>query len=53
LRVNDSWDGFDAIASPEWFGDGCQSFRQILVCRQLAELIESASPKDFKVRDVH
>jgi hypothetical protein len=39
----------DVIASPEWFGDGCQSFRQVLVRRGLAELIAAASPKDFKV----
>ncbi len=39
----------DVIASPEWFGDGCQSFRQVLVRRGLAELIAAASSKDFKV----
>jgi hypothetical protein len=39
----------DVIASPEWFGDGCQSFRQLLVRRELAQSIASASPKDFKV----
>lgn len=42
----------DAIASPEWFGDGHQSFRQVLVRRELAELIAAASPKDFKVQQV-
>lgn len=42
----------DVIASPEWFGDGCQSFRQILVRRELAELIATASPRDFKVEQV-
>jgi hypothetical protein len=38
----------DVIASPEWFGDGHRSFRQVLVRRELAELISAASPKDFK-----
>jgi hypothetical protein len=42
----------DVIASPEWFGDGCQSYRQILVRRELAELIASASPRDFEVQAV-
>lgn len=41
----------DMIASPEWFGDGHQSFRQVLVRRKLAELIAAASPKDFKVQE--
>jgi hypothetical protein len=40
------------IASPEWFGDGCRSFRQVLVRRGLAELIAAASPRDFTVRPV-
>lgn len=43
---------WDTIASPEWFGDGHQSFRQVLVRRELAEFIASASPKDFKVQQV-
>jgi hypothetical protein len=42
----------DVIASPEWFGDGCQSYRQVLVRRRLAELIAAASPRDFKVQSV-
>lgn len=41
----------DAVASPEWFGDGCQSFRQILVRRSLGELLVHASPRDFLLRD--
>jgi hypothetical protein len=45
-------EGVDIAASPEWFGAGCQSFRQILVRRELAELIVAASPKDFKVNVV-
>ena len=39
-------------ASPEWFGAGCQAFRQVLVRRDLAELIASASPRDFAVREL-
>ena len=45
-------EGVDIAASPEWFGDGCQSFRQVLVRRELAELIATAGPRDFKVRIV-
>ncbi len=37
------------IASPEWFGDGLQAYRHVLFQRELAELIASASPRDFKV----
>ena len=40
------------VASPEWFGDGHQAFRQILVRRQLAELIVAASPRDFRIREI-
>jgi len=42
----------DVAASPEWFGDGCQAFRQILVRRELAELIAAASPRDFAVQEL-
>jgi hypothetical protein len=41
----------DIAASPEWFGDGCQSFRQILVRRDLGELLVRASPRDFGLCD--
>ncbi|MBE2321137.1 hypothetical protein DVA67_034710 [Solirubrobacter sp. CPCC 204708] len=41
----------DAVASPEWFGDGCKSFRQMLVRRSLGELLAHASPRDFALRD--
>ena len=37
-------------ASPEWFGDGWQAFRQLALRRPLAELISSASPRDVSVR---
>lgn len=52
VRTSPEWARHDVIASPEWFGDGRQAFRQILVRRELAELIAAASPKDFKVQDV-
>ncbi len=42
--------GGDAVASPEWFGDGLKSFRQIAVSASLGELIGSSSPRDFSVR---
>ncbi|MCB2088904.1 MAG: hypothetical protein R3E18_11070 [Sphingomonadaceae bacterium] len=38
-----------AIASPEWFGDGMKSFRNLLFTRPLAELILSVSKADFKL----
>jgi hypothetical protein len=41
--------GSDIAASSEWFGDGHQSYRQILMRRELAELIVAAGPKDFKM----
>ena len=42
----------DIAASPEWFGDGLQASRQILVRRELAELIAAASPRDFAVQEL-
>lgn len=41
--------GVDAASSPEWFGAGHQSYRQMIFRRELAELLAEASPKDFKV----
>src|SRR4051812_29308344 len=41
----------DVVASPEWFGDGCQSFREILVQRELGELLAGQSPRDFRLRE--
>jgi hypothetical protein len=52
VRQDGRWEEYDVIASPEWFGAGYQSFRQVLVRRSLAELISSASLRDFKVREV-
>lgn len=45
-------DNIDIAASPEWFGDGWKAFRQILVRRELAELLAASSPRDFKVGEV-
>jgi hypothetical protein len=42
----------DVAASPEWFGDGLKAFRQVLMRRELAELLAAASPRDFKVKPV-
>jgi len=51
LRITPSLGAVDIAASPEWFGDGMQSFRQILMRGELAEILVAASPKDVKVRD--
>jgi hypothetical protein len=40
------------VASPEWFGDGKQSFRQILWRRDLADFLVEASPKDFTFQNL-
>lgn len=45
--------GADICASPEWFGVGWKSFRQILVRRELAQLIVCRSPKDFRIQEAH
>lgn len=47
VRIDPEWAHHDVIASPEWFGDGHQAFRQVLVRRELAELIAASSPKDL------
>jgi hypothetical protein len=39
-------------ASPEWFGDRGNAFRQVLVLRDLAEMIVAASPRDFGIENV-
>lgn len=52
LCIEEPLGGLDIAASPEWFGAGCNSFRQLLVRRELAELIAAASPRDFSVREV-
>lgn len=40
------------LASPEWFGDGMQSFSQIVWRRDVADFLVAASPKDFKIREL-
>jgi hypothetical protein len=45
-------DDVNIAASPEWFGDGWRAFRQIVVRRELAEMIAATSPRDFKVQPV-
>jgi hypothetical protein len=52
LTPQSAWSEFAVIASPEVFGDGWSVFRHFLYRRDLAELIASASPRDFEVRDV-
>lgn len=52
LRISPKLGDVDIAASPEWFGDGRKAFRQILVRRELAEFIATASPRDFKVQAV-
>jgi hypothetical protein len=52
LRIRPLLGDVDIAASPEWFGDGWKAFRQILVRRELAEIIAAASPRDFKVQEV-
>jgi hypothetical protein len=42
----------EIAASPEWFGDGRQSFREVLVRRELAELLVAESPRDFKIHEI-
>ena len=39
----------DVAASPEWFGDGANSFRHTLMRRELAEVLVQASPRDFRI----
>lgn len=52
LRIDSGSLSADIVASPEWFGDGWKALRQILVRRELAELIAAASPRDFAVQQV-
>jgi hypothetical protein len=52
LRIVPALEDVDIAASPEWFGDGWNAYRQILVRRELAEFIAAASPRDFKVQSV-
>ncbi len=40
------------VASPEWFGAGKRSFRQILWRRDVAQFLLMSSPKDFKIQEL-
>jgi hypothetical protein len=42
----------DVGASPEWFGDGWNAFRQIVVRRELAQIVVEASPREFRIQEV-
>lgn len=52
LKVRPELGDVDVAASPEWFGDGWKAFRQIIVRRELAEVIVANSKKDFKIQPV-
>lgn len=52
LRIQPPLTEVDIAASPEWFGAGWKSYREVLVRRELAELIAEASPRDFAVVEV-
>ena len=45
-------DDIEVAASPEWFGDGCKAFRQVVFRRPLGETIAGASPRDFEVESL-
>ena len=45
-------DDVHVTASPEWFGDGFQAFRWIVVRRAIARMIVAASPRDFRIREI-
>ncbi|WP_435749051.1 hypothetical protein [Microbacterium sp. PMB16] len=40
------------VASPEWFGAGYQSFRQILWRRDVAEFLLTVGPRDFRIQEL-
>lgn len=52
LRMEQLHSGPDVVASPEWFGDGWNACREVLVRRRLAELLVRASPRDFEIQEV-
>lgn len=43
---------FDVIASPEWFGSGWQSFRQVIFRSEFGRALHELSPRDFDVIDL-
>lgn len=40
------------VASPEWFGAGYQSFRQVVWRRDVADFMLSVGPKDFRIQEL-
>ena len=52
FRIEPPLGDVDIAASPEWFGDGWNNFREVLVRRELAELLAEASPRDFDFAEV-
>lgn len=52
LQIKPGLGDADIAASPEWFGDGWKAFREVLVRRELAELLVAESPRDFKIQEV-
>lgn len=40
------------VASPEWFGAGYRSFRQIVWRRDVAEFLLGVGPKDFRIHEL-
>jgi hypothetical protein len=44
-------DDVDIAASPEWFGAGVKSFRELLVRRELASALVEASPRDLRIEE--
>lgn len=45
-------DAPSVVASPEWFGDGWRSYRQILWRRDVADFLLAASPRDFTLDEL-
>lgn len=51
VGVDEGW-SVDIAGSPEWFGDGRASKRQIVVRRELAELLAGTSPRDVRMAEL-
>jgi hypothetical protein len=52
IAAQPAWSSHVAVASPEVFGAGWNAYREVLYRRDLAELIVTASPRDFEVCEV-
>jgi hypothetical protein len=55
VRVDPMWSGVDVVASPEWFGDGWNAFRDLLFRRDLALTLVHAHPRVWSLveRDLY